>query len=200
MDGIHIMNEEEYWGVGAGGTWGDNVVHESTQSSSKKIPIARDKLHINPFYRYLMCRGARKYPQTYNSHGVHTYHSKQLHHNLLFATLKKKIENVCEKWSYGHGTGYVYAMWINVTNKGGMILPHYHNPDGASYRITGVYYLSKPKKSGNLLIHNPDLQVVEAETDDIVLFGADMLHETEINPTNNERISCGFNFFQNRSD
>ena len=115
------MNEEEYWGGGAGGTWGDNVVHESTQSSSKKIPIARDKLHINPFYRYLMCRGARKYPQTYNSHGVHTYHSKQLHHNLLFATLKKKIENVCEKWSYGHGTGYVYAMWINVTNKGGMI-------------------------------------------------------------------------------
>ena len=43
------MNEEEYWGGGAGGTWGDNVVHESTQSSSKKIPMARDKVHINPF-------------------------------------------------------------------------------------------------------------------------------------------------------
>lgn len=202
MDGIPIMNEEGWGGnVGSGlGSYHEIDVVGNQQSSPRKVPMGKDIIDLNPFYRSLLLRGIRNYPIIYDDNGVYTYHSEKLHKHLLFANLRKKIEKVCEKWSRGNGEGYVYSMWINVINSNGKILPHHHNPDGASYRITGAYYLSKPKGSGNLIAYNPDKQIVRVETGDIVLFGADMLHETEVNETDKERISFGFNFFQNRSD
>ena len=47
----------------------------------------------------------------------------------------------------------VKLLWANVNGMGGINLPHIHNQSV----LSGVYYVTRPKNSGNLRLMNPNL-------------------------------------------
>ena len=189
------MSELFAYGANTGGGGGG-----SGSTIRTGLPMARGRINTNLLHKVLLYRAVRNSLIGYrfcNQRCLSTYDiDHRLHQRPIFKRLKKKIEKECEKLSNGDGRGYISSMWINVGLSDGKVEPHHHNPKKQPWKISGVYYLSKPEGSGNLIIYNPTRQVINVETNDLIIFSADMVHESEINTTNEYRIACGFNFFQ----
>jgi len=83
--------------------------------------------------------------------------------------------------------------WFNAMPPGSCTTKHDHN-DGYEV-LSGVYYVTVPKNSGDLLIYTGKEvihhQPVEGE---FVFFLPDVAHEVEINHSNEIRLSIAFNF------
>ena len=97
------------------------------------------------------------------------------------------------------------TVWYNVCPKGGYNETHVH--PGAF--LSGVYYLKKPEKSGDINFHDPrkgsmcsrepqhvargSLQRVDAKEGDIIIFPGWLEHSVEPNFDEEDRISISFN-------
>ena len=179
---------------GGGGTQGEGL------KSYVHLPISCEKLYINPLYKYLLRLSVgsilKEGYEFCSENSISTYGRDYfLQKRWVFGKLKEKIEKSCKHIIKGAERGYVSTMWMNINKGGGKIFTHHHNPKNQVGKISGAYYLSKPVGSGNLIVHNPYPQTMPVETDDIVIFPAQLVHETEINKTSKERIVVGFNFF-----
>ena len=91
--------------------------------------------------------------------------------------------------------------WTNITNSGGLITPHNHcrNP------IAAVLYLEANNNCGNIVFENPMELIlggqpikmpyknfqksVKVETGDVIIFPGYLKHYTEINHSNNPRVT-----------
>ena len=101
--------------------------------------------------------------------------------------------------------------WININSPSSYNSTHIHPTPG----LSGVYYVSAPKNSGNILFHNnsmmqfingtyldtttenkntPDVIKYEPRTGRVIIFPAWLPHSVEINNSNEDRISIAFNF------
>ncbi len=97
------------------------------------------------------------------------------------------------------------TVWYNVCPKGGYNETHVH--PGAF--LSGVYYLKKPEKSGDINFHDPrkgsmcsrepqhvargSLQRVDTKAGDIIIFPGWLEHSVEPNFDEEDRISISFN-------
>lgn len=97
------------------------------------------------------------------------------------------------------------TVWYNICPKGGYNETHVH--PGAF--LSGVYYLKKPEKSGDINFHDPrkgsmcsrepqhiargSLQRVDTKAGDIIIFPGWLEHSVEPNFDEEDRISISFN-------
>ena len=119
----------------------------------------------------------------------------------------------CNKLGYREANIIVASTWINKYPKGGYIDNHHHAPS-----IMGAtFYLNKPNGSGDLVFENPIAALrryepfkalghanayaedstilnhkIEVKEGDLVLFPGWILHRTEPNMSNGDRIVIGF--------
>ena len=97
------------------------------------------------------------------------------------------------------------TVWYNICPKGGYNECHVH--PGAF--LSGVYYLKKPKESGDINFHDPrkgslcsrepqhiargSLQEINAKAGDVVIFPGWLEHSVIPNISDEDRISISFN-------
>lgn len=122
--------------------------------------------------------------------------------------LQQTIDQVLPMWGIDHRVmKYIDRSWCNVHPPGGVTLEHRHT----GILVAAVYYLNKPKDSGNLLVRNPmemykcndpiepeywdtfNWQSIEAETGDLLLFPGWLLHKTEENKSSEDRYVITWN-------
>ena len=122
--------------------------------------------------------------------------------------LQKIIDEVLPLWGINcNQMKYIDRSWCNIHPPGGVTVEHRHTGIMAS----AVYYLHKPKGSGDLLVRNPmemykcndpidaeqwdvfNWQNVEAETGDLLIFPGWLLHKTEINKSTEDRYVLTWN-------
>lgn len=77
--------------------------------------------------------------------------------------------------------------------------PHHitdwHRHDVMDERLSGVYYLKIPKKSGDLLLKSSDsIHTIHPKENDFVFFKPDANHYVEENQSEHSRLSIGMNF------
>ena len=85
------------------------------------------------------------------------------------------------------------GFWFNEMPPGYRTLPHTH--DDYDELLSGVYYVTVPPRSGNLVIEGGGKPlVVEPEAGKMVFFPPDRPHEVERNESAQIRLSIGMNF------
>lgn len=83
--------------------------------------------------------------------------------------------------------------WFNVMPPGARTSKHDHN-DGDEL-LSGVYYVSVPKNSGDLLIFNQNTVHHHQPTEgEFVFFAPQVVHEVQTNHSADMRLSIAFNF------
>jgi hypothetical protein len=159
--------------------------------------IGKTSLNINPLYKFLLYQIVKRNLYSHiacEGNSSSTYNiKKKLHANPLFNILSKKIENKIKEVVVGRDL-IAHSMWVNISNIGGKIGRHNHYTVGEENKISGAYYLNKPKDSGNIIFHTTEKTLVEVKTNDLIFFDSKLYHETEENKSNKDRIVCGFNF------
>ena len=93
------------------------------------------------------------------------------------------------------GKGFnVLDFWINIVKPGGFTKTHNHITSIKELKNipmkTGVFYLKKPKNSGNIIIEN---KLIKIKQNDIIVFENWMNHKTEINKSKENRIIFSIN-------
>jgi len=81
-------------------------------------------------------------------------------------------------------------MWANVNPPGTNVRPHNHFSEQYPNSVVGVYYLSKPKDSGNLIIEGTEVEINE---DDLIFFDDVDMHWSQKNESNQYRFAISFN-------
>ena len=159
--------------------------------------IIREKININFLYKFRIYQFLKNNFYTHslctgNSASTYEY-ERHLNKNKLFFKLSTKIEETIEKSL--NCEGYIHSMWFNINQKGSKTVLHHHNTQNENNKISGVYYFKKPEDSGNIIFHQEKTKrKIEVDTNDILIFDANLLHETEVNNSNKDRIVCGFNY------
>lgn len=95
---------------------------------------------------------------------------------------------------------YVIDFWANIYKNKGFVKSHNHVPKGNDLFFnsktedmklkTGVYYFTKPEKSGNIVIENKEINVKE---NDFIIFDSSLNHYSIPNETNKDRIVFSIN-------
>ena len=104
-------------------------------------------------------------------------------------------------------------MWINRNPKGASNTRHTHITYSRPLLLSGVYYIKVPENSGRIRFYDPRLislmnppdyeyyhdsqlyNFIEPQEDMILFFPSWLEHDVEVNQSNEERISIGFNIF-----
>lgn len=85
------------------------------------------------------------------------------------------------------------GFWFNDMRPGDVTLPHSH--DDYDELLSGVYYLTVPENSGELVLHDGDEKLsVMPEAGKLVLFSSSNVHEVTKNLSQETRLSIGINF------
>ena len=94
--------------------------------------------------------------------------------------------------------GFPYnEFWFNISNQGDDTGWHDHKENA---KISGVYYISIPKKSGNIIFRkkigdNFKRWYVKPKNGMMILFPSKLEHCVEINKSSDPRISLAFNLY-----
>ena len=104
-------------------------------------------------------------------------------------------------------------MWVNINPKGASNTRHTHITYTRSLLLSGVYYVKVPENSGRIrfydprnisMLNPPDYEYyhdsvlynfVQPQEDMILFFPSWFEHDVEVNQSNEERVSIGFNIF-----
>ena len=104
-------------------------------------------------------------------------------------------------------------MWVNRNPKGASNTRHTHITYSRPLLLSGVYYIKVPENSGRIRFYDPRLislmnppdyeyyhdsqlyNFIEPQEDMILFFPSWLEHDVEVNQSNEERISIGFNIF-----
>ncbi len=91
------------------------------------------------------------------------------------------------------------GFWFNEMHPSHVTLPHSHDDDDE--KLSGVYYLKVPEKSGDLILHDGDeLVTIQPEEGKLVLFSASNVHEVTENKSREMRLSIGMNYGSPRNE
>ena len=119
------------------------------------------------------------------SGGVSTYsRAAHLFRDKFFEDFSNKLVSLTNK--------VPIEMWSNIGYPGTYVKPHNHYSEKYSDSISGVYYLQKPKNSGNLVIEG---DVIDVTTGDLVIFKDTEMHWTEKNNSEEDRVVISFNLY-----
>lgn len=128
----------------------------------------------------------------------------------LIKTIEMYSKNIFQDYGIKEEINlFIDSSWININFPGSCNIFHIH----PNCVLTGVYYASAPKNSGNVLIHNNSIMQFinfayldsnnrntqpEVEykpvTGRVIIFPAWLPHSVNINNSKEDRISIAFNF------
>ncbi len=145
--------------------------------------ILKHVLEIIPFEKHGLVDG-----------GVSSYNS-----DILYDKFNGMFMPYLYKFCSMAGKNYrILDFWINIVEPGGYTKPHNHAnvfPELKNVpQKVGVFYLQKPKESGNLYIEN---KLVTVKQNDMVIFDCNLNHHTEINKSKKQRIVFSVNMAEN---
>ena len=118
--------------------------------------------------------------------------------------LKLFRQEACRHASIIIGNDNIKAgFWFNYMPPGAITTMHTHDDDDE--QLSGVYYVTVPENSGNLIIYNDLLTTTENNTaqkvveiepkaGDFIFFKPDARHEVSKNNSKQHRLSIGINF------
>lgn len=138
--------------------------------------------------------------------------NRDLQNEELFLPLVKEIyKHLLHYWnSAGFSPGCrprIASMWANIHNKGDYTLEHSHS----THVLAGCYYLKYDSDAGNIVFVNPNeyaqhyypyseagkindmRHTLYVGEEDLILFPAHIKHYTEVNNSDEVRISINFN-------
>lgn len=85
------------------------------------------------------------------------------------------------------------GFWFNLMRPGDSTTPHTHDEDDEL--LSGVYYLTVPPDSGELILYPNGAPVhITPHAGQLILFRSDLLHEVGENRSTRLRLSVGMNF------
>ena len=85
------------------------------------------------------------------------------------------------------------GFWFNAMPPGSDTTLHRHDDDDEL--LSGVYYITAPENSGNLIIHEGDQRhEITPVAGHFIFFGPEVPHEVGQNNSDTERLSIGINF------
>jgi len=85
-----------------------------------------------------------------------------------------------------------FGFWLNKMLAGDMTTRHRHDDDDEV--LSGVYYITAPKNSGNLILYAANETIeIEPMAGKLVLFSPSLEHEVRQNCSTTARLSIGFN-------
>ena len=103
----------------------------------------------------------------------------------------KEFHPILDAFLLHAGKGFeILDFWFNIYGPNGYVKPHAHHKSSDNGNLkSGVYYLQKPINSGDLILNN---QLIKVEEDDIIIFDSDVVHYSQPNRSNQDRIilSC----------
>jgi hypothetical protein len=108
--------------------------------------------------------------------------------------LEDLLNEACEHAGRILGVNDLQAgCWFNYMPPGAVTTLHSH--DDYDELLSGVYYVSVPRNSGQLIIHHENRQhVITPEEGMFVFFAADAVHAVSQNLSGHDRLSIGINF------
>lgn len=141
--------------------------------------------------------------------------NRNLQNEELFLPLVKEIyKHLLHYWNNaGFSPGCrpkIASMWANIHNKGDYTLEHSHS----THVLAGCYYLKYDSDAGNIVFVNPNeyaqhyypyseagkindmRHTLYVGEEDLILFPAHIKHYTEVNNSDEVRISINFNVDQ----
>ena len=91
------------------------------------------------------------------------------------------------------------GFWFNEMGPGHRTLPHSHDDDDEL--VSGVYYVSVPRKSGELILsQGAAVTRITPREGMLVLFPPHVVHEVSVNLSGAMRLSIGMNFGVREAD
>ena len=105
------------------------------------------------------------------------------------------FKEITDKFLLMVGSSYhIIDFWINKYFYKGCVNKHNHPTDKKLIAKTGVFYFKQPKKGGDLVIDNKNINMKE---EDIVIFNPDQFHWSEPNLSKQEKIIFSVNMVKN---
>ncbi len=104
-----------------------------------------------------------------------------------------EFANQCAKKILSLSKNLDIGFWFNNMPPKSVTTAHTH--DDYDEMLSGVYYVTVPENSGDLvLFNNEDKKIIIPQQGQLILFKADCLHEVSINNSGQNRLSIGMNF------
>jgi len=167
--------------------------------------VYQDLKQKNTFDRQKGWRGTHLINDpTFNSNLITDYKI-----NIFKGELLKHVITYLTHLNYNKTTNYnISESWMTISNKNDYAYAHTHGP----VDLCGVYYFKTNSKDGKIIFRNPnfmlnaswcynsilELEYITPEEGMLILFPSWLLHNTEPNTTDNERISISFNLLFSR--
>lgn len=137
--------------------------------------------------------------------------SKKFRTPLLENTIKNITENYFSLYKFNPYPIKLNETWINIAPPGAYQEYHMHLDHTVQCLFSGVLYIDVPKNSGNLRLVNPQKQngfhmlpspllediFIEPKNGLIVSFPSWLMHEAQLNNSNEDRISISWNITKN---
>lgn len=90
-------------------------------------------------------------------------------------------------------TALRHGFWFNEMQPGDKTSLHSH--EELDERLSAVYYVTCPERSGRLILHDDEARIVVTPRPGLlVMFSPDLPHEVEPNTSDRMRLSVAFNF------
>ena len=125
----------------------------------------------------------------------------------LMAWLDEQASSILTKWQFFSNRTVVNGSWVNLHPPSGWTKEHSHGLAALSVAI----YLDQPEAGGNLEVQNPFFyhwsgypkktelwQEVEVKTGDVVIFPGWLVHRTQKNQSQNNRVVMSLNMLTTR--
>ncbi len=112
--------------------------------------------------------------------------------------LRELLDEACDHARrFLHVDDLQAGCWFNFMPGGSVTSVHSH--DDYDELMSGVYYVSVPENSGDLIIHNGDERhIIQPQEGMFVFFAPDVVHEVSRNMSSEDRLSIAINFGQRR--
>ncbi len=180
----------------------------TTEADRHKVDVADLPPHIHVAYcseagrlNKALLDGFLRHQQDSNVRRSHLFNDRYENIYLTSAQipeLARLLDEACEHAGMILGTTDLQAgCWFNYMPPGAITTVHSH--DDYDELLSGVYYVSVPQNSGNLILHQGNSQhVISPQEGMFVFFPPDAVHEVSENLSTSDRLSIGINFGRRR--
>lgn len=183
-----------------------------------KIPIISKSLNVNNFnllqkevFSYIK-DNKNEFIKPWKCPTLSNINSKQKFHTPILEDIIKNItEEYFSLFKFPSYPIKLNEIWINIAPPGAYQEYHMHLDYTTQCLFSGVLYIDVPKNSGNLRLVNPQKQngmhmlpspllkdiFIEPKNGLIVSFPSWLMHEAQLNNSNEDRISISWNITKN---
>ena len=138
-----------------------------------------------------------EYSNANDGEQIHPYHGngepKFANFKEAFCALDELQSKVVEVFSNTYKFNNIY-LWYNINVPGSYNNAHHHNEENFESIMSGVYYISAPVDSGDLIFTESN-ERYEPSSGSLIYFDPTTWHAVDVNLSDENRISMAFNLY-----